>query len=47
MWSLVRTVKLQQAEVKRQETEQKLQQLLEQNKQLEHQLAAGICSSKP
>jgi hypothetical protein len=40
MWSLVRTVKLQHAEVKRQEMEQQLQQLLAQNQQLEHQLAA-------
>ena len=40
MWSLVRTVKLQHADVKRQETEQQLQQLLEQNQQLENQLAA-------
>ena len=40
MWSLVRSVKLQDAELKRQETEQQLQQLLEQNQQLQHQLAA-------
>ncbi|MBU0912820.1 MAG: CZB domain-containing protein [Gammaproteobacteria bacterium] len=40
MWSLVRTVKLQQAEVMQQDTEQQLQKLLEQNQQLEHQLAA-------
>jgi chaperonin cofactor prefoldin len=40
MWSLVRTVKLQQAEVMQQDTEQQLQQLLEQNQQLQNQLAA-------